>query len=596
MQNHNRNKIIIQDDEGHTAEFVLNGNEVTIGRYEGNHINLIMRNVSRKHARIFKHQGRLYIEDLKSYNGIKIDGQPVNGIAQLKPGSVVEIGDYKILLEETDNIEQIKENTSPYIIINRISQQEELPDTEKTPIELKTDHDHSELVPKIIVRNGPMMGRAFELTKREVILGSSADADITIADNTLKPLHIRFTWNGVTYEVTDLTGEGDLTVNGKETYSTALSDGDFITIGNTRLCYNPTDETTIIEQREVETFTTDKGQTILATDSQAAVQKRKITKHVRIGIGAGVVLLLIVVIIWMLGNEGSKKVAVKSTPSIKKKSDKAIDKMMILSKVHNFMKEKRWEDSIALLKKLQKKGLTDENIQSLIDQAKKEFEVQKSMKHAKVAEQMSDWDEALKTYNSIPQDSVYYKEAVAGFTRAKKNFIKEHLKEAESALNSGDLNSAEEHYQKVLDIEGDNETALAGLRRIMMLRKKQKKTTPSQKASENKKIVTATDRKNLKTKSEKPEINTYEEAKRLNNLAVEAIRSGELKKAVKLLKRAIKLEPKFAILYRTLGVAYANSGDMDSGAKAYEMYIKLAPNAKDAPQVKKILEQYYRSK
>ena len=67
-------KLTIEDDEGKTTVIPLIRDEMTIGRQEGNTIRLTERNVSRKHARLLRQNGTLYIEDLASFTGVRVNG------------------------------------------------------------------------------------------------------------------------------------------------------------------------------------------------------------------------------------------------------------------------------------------------------------------------------------------------------------------------------------------------------------------------------------------------------------------------------------------------------------------------------------------
>ncbi len=99
-------KLVIQDDEGKTTVVPLIRDEVTIGRKEGNTIRLTERNVSRKHARILQANGALAIEDLSSYNGIRVNGSRIANSCHLAVSDRVQIGDYLIELKTVaDNTE-----------------------------------------------------------------------------------------------------------------------------------------------------------------------------------------------------------------------------------------------------------------------------------------------------------------------------------------------------------------------------------------------------------------------------------------------------------------------------------------------------------
>src|SRR5204863_1965446 len=92
-------KLVIQDDEGKTTVVPLIRDEITIGRKEGNTIRLTERNVSRRHAKLLKSNGTVFIEDLSSFNGIKVNGDRIAGRAPINEGDRIQIGDYQLALK-----------------------------------------------------------------------------------------------------------------------------------------------------------------------------------------------------------------------------------------------------------------------------------------------------------------------------------------------------------------------------------------------------------------------------------------------------------------------------------------------------------------
>ena len=91
-------KLTIEDDEGKTTVVPLARDEITIGRLEGNTIRLTERNVSRRHARLVRQNGALYIEDLASFTGVRVNGAKIATATALHEGDEVQIGDYRIAL------------------------------------------------------------------------------------------------------------------------------------------------------------------------------------------------------------------------------------------------------------------------------------------------------------------------------------------------------------------------------------------------------------------------------------------------------------------------------------------------------------------
>ena len=91
-------KLTIEDDEGKTTVVPLARDEITIGRLEGNTIRLTERNVSRRHARLVRQNGALYIEDLSSFTGVRVNGAKIGSATPLREGDEVQIGDYRLAL------------------------------------------------------------------------------------------------------------------------------------------------------------------------------------------------------------------------------------------------------------------------------------------------------------------------------------------------------------------------------------------------------------------------------------------------------------------------------------------------------------------
>src|SRR5688572_19927485 len=60
------------------------------------------RNVSRRHAKLARSNGTVFIEDLDSYNGIRINGERITGKYEVNEGDLVEIGDYHLALQRTE--------------------------------------------------------------------------------------------------------------------------------------------------------------------------------------------------------------------------------------------------------------------------------------------------------------------------------------------------------------------------------------------------------------------------------------------------------------------------------------------------------------
>lgn len=97
-------KLIIEDDAGKQIVVPFTRDVITIGRKEGNTIRLTERNVSRNHARLAKENGHVVLEDLQSFNGIKLNGDRIDGRVLVHEGDTIQIGDYHLALHAQDGV------------------------------------------------------------------------------------------------------------------------------------------------------------------------------------------------------------------------------------------------------------------------------------------------------------------------------------------------------------------------------------------------------------------------------------------------------------------------------------------------------------
>jgi diguanylate cyclase (GGDEF)-like protein len=72
--------------------YVLDEEELSIGRDDDNHIVVDLDNVSRNHAKISARHGRFYVSDMGSTNGTYLNDEEVTEEAPLRSGDFVKVG------------------------------------------------------------------------------------------------------------------------------------------------------------------------------------------------------------------------------------------------------------------------------------------------------------------------------------------------------------------------------------------------------------------------------------------------------------------------------------------------------------------------
>ncbi len=92
-------KLVIEDEAGTRSIVPFVGDTIVVGRStEGVTFRLADRNVSRRHARFVRQNGTVFVEDLGSLTGTRVNGERITGRRKLRAGDLVQIGDYDLAL------------------------------------------------------------------------------------------------------------------------------------------------------------------------------------------------------------------------------------------------------------------------------------------------------------------------------------------------------------------------------------------------------------------------------------------------------------------------------------------------------------------
>jgi pSer/pThr/pTyr-binding forkhead associated (FHA) protein len=204
-------KLVISDDEGKTTVVPLVRDEVTIGRKEGNTIRLTERNVSRRHARLFRDDGAFFVEDLGSYNGVKVNGRRIEAPVRLNDGDHILIGDYQLALQE-EAAEEPEPSARPRATA---------PDEPAPPA-------------RLVMLTPPAPGAEFALSGPRTRIGRAEDLEVWVNHRSISREHAEVVDDGERFRVVDLGSANGLRVNGEEVRERALEPGDVLELGQVR--------------------------------------------------------------------------------------------------------------------------------------------------------------------------------------------------------------------------------------------------------------------------------------------------------------------------------------------------------------------------
>jgi pSer/pThr/pTyr-binding forkhead associated (FHA) protein len=245
-------KLVIQDDEGKTTVVPLVRDEITIGRKEGNTIRLTERNVSRKHARISRANGAVAIEDLGSYNGVRVNGTRISQRTVLAVSDRVQIGDYLIELKAEGVEQPVNYEDARTVPIERIDPAQlaaAMPSAVPAAVPMglaDTDPTQRAVAPQAMAAAGPVArlvvlssnfaGREFPLTKTEMVIGRTDDNDVVINHRSISRNHAKVVREPSTgrYTIMDLQSSNGVRVNGEDYGKVELRRGDTVDLGHVR--------------------------------------------------------------------------------------------------------------------------------------------------------------------------------------------------------------------------------------------------------------------------------------------------------------------------------------------------------------------------
>ncbi len=265
---------------------------ITIGREEDNEVWLDDDTASRYHAELSWNQGRVYITDQDSLNGIVLNGRRMRGTMPVEHGDSIEIGAHHFVFEKAELPSGLSEQSDPLMrhvggfmmrqpspivdereakgietpspssveAVDAINPPLEVPHvslpTTPPPASMKisaeawqdTDTAELESVPlssqlniqssAFVICNGEMAGKTFLVDRPLLTIGRGFESDIVINDTSISRLHAQIVRQVNGDYVQDLASRNGTKVNDELLKAPRLlSQGDIICLGNIRLEY-----------------------------------------------------------------------------------------------------------------------------------------------------------------------------------------------------------------------------------------------------------------------------------------------------------------------------------------------------------------------
>lgn len=225
-------KVLMQIPNQEPKEFAYEFGDdarITLGRDDGNDIQIPLSTVSRNHAELFREGDEWFIEDKKSTHGTKHNSKPLQGGAKklLRTGDVIEIVHFSIEVEVEKSGREFTGGAGTAALAQKMVQEV-----------LQSIGDDK--LPYVRVMNGPDEGRTYEIKADapQILIGRGVDCDFQINDANISRRHaiVRRDWADITVE--DAGSKNGVLVNDKKIAKpTSLRDADEVLLGAVRLTF-----------------------------------------------------------------------------------------------------------------------------------------------------------------------------------------------------------------------------------------------------------------------------------------------------------------------------------------------------------------------
>jgi pSer/pThr/pTyr-binding forkhead associated (FHA) protein len=553
-------KLVIVDDEGKTTPVPLTREEYTIGRQEGNVIRLTERNISRRHARLFRAKGHWIIEDLDSYNGVFVNSERVKQRAAVNNGDTVQIGDYRLIYREVSEAD-VEESV--------VIADAEVPSV--PPPRLQTAVPGEQ--PKLIIINGPNPGTIVSLQEGATILGRGEHCEVQVEDVSVSREHATIELSAEACKISDLDSSNGLRINGMPRSDHFLQHGDTVELGNILVrfvaagAWDP-----LLEQLQMQ-----------AAEPTAAASRRALV----IGLPLAILGLLIVVgvaVILINRGRGSQQ---ESAAEVSPDELKTLPLNELTDRAKESFENEEWRNAISYAAEVLKYEPSNERMKEIKEMATYELDQKPHFDDGLKAYERKEWERAYRTFSKIGLESAYRSRPEV--QEATSKFINQLMNEMYAAQEEKDWDKVEE---KALIIESLPEVGESQAREAKRLHKEARKESGGgggKKAgghgAVSKKSSTTPPAPTVKTgpgPTTAPSTSTQDALKE----ARKAILANDQKKCIAILQKA-KTTPNVLDL---LATCYKGAKQMDRYYATLKRYVSKYPTGPKAEKYRKILK------
>jgi pSer/pThr/pTyr-binding forkhead associated (FHA) protein len=541
-------KLIIEDDQGQRTAVPLLRGELTIGRAEQNAVRLTEKNVSRRHARVVRENGTVFIEDLGSFTGVSVNGTRVQGRVELHDGDRIRIAEYDLSLDPAPSEEEERAaRKEAETAVVRLSDLGAHGGAEAAPVEIPPEKR-----PKLVGLSGTFRGKELSLHKSPIRIGRSEGNDLEIDHPSVSRNQCRLWLDNRIWKVLDAESRNGVRVNGEPYAAIGLRHGDVLEIGHVRFAFVspghvyklPPEVVTPIPQAMV-----------------AASPHRRLW----IAMGAIAVALLVAGALIALRRAGSGDSA-----------DAKAERKFALRAADEAAAAHRYAEAVRGLETARRAGATAAELRNL-EALRAEAQAEELYRDLEAAASSQDWERARKLLADLGDSQAYYGRKAAEKAEAiTSGYVNLHV--AAAALMKGKDNPgclAEANLALQANPNSADALALAEACRLSG--------------------GTRVQASSIGGAPQRPAAGDDALAKKWVTEGNQKVAAQDFAGAVTAYQKALAAKPSAAVLgvvYRGMGIAYTRQGDIENGARYYKLYLPLCTDARERDQVRKMVDDY----
>jgi pSer/pThr/pTyr-binding forkhead associated (FHA) protein len=232
---------VLHADAGE-GDFAISG-EVSVGRAEGADISLHNEHISRFHARLLERHQHVWVQDLNSANGTRVNDTAIAGGVRLFHGDYVSFDKIRFQLIGTGGeLTPVQTFIDPLRGTTSRAPRNRLDTTEFTAVEeaIRNPMDIptlSETGAFLLGISESVDGSVYRVCVGESLVGRGDHCNIVIDDATVSHEHAQFKVRPEGVTVTNLMSTNGTKVNGVDVTSAKLGDGDVVRLGRVSLVF-----------------------------------------------------------------------------------------------------------------------------------------------------------------------------------------------------------------------------------------------------------------------------------------------------------------------------------------------------------------------